>query len=131
MNRWKRIGWRSLACALGAGLMLVCPAWAGEKHSGTIVSIDKRASALVVGEVGPWRVSQGQTEITNLTFRVTGETKFVRAERRAEAGSAGWPGGFVEAPLGAWDVKEGDFVTMEAERAGKGLVALKVTVVRQ
>lgn len=130
MNRWNPISWRSLAWTLVAVPMLVCPVWAGEKHSGAIVSIDKAASAVVVGEVGPWRVRQGQTEITNLTFRVTGETKFVRAERRAEAGPAGWPGGFVEVSLGALDVKEGEFVTVEAERAGERLVALKVTVVR-
>jgi len=130
MNRGNPIGWRSLACNVVAVLMLFCPVWAAEKHSGTIVSIDKTASAIVVGEVGPWQVRRGQTEITNHTFRVTGDTTFVRVERRAEAGPAGWPDGFVEVPRGAWDVKEGDFVTVESERAGERLVALKITVVR-
>jgi len=130
MSRWNPIGWRSLACMLGAVLMLLGPVWAGEKHSGTLVSSDKTAGTLVVGEVGPWRVSQGRTEITNRTFRVTGETRFVLAERRTEAGSSGWPGGFVEVPLGAWDVKVGDFVTVDAERAGESIVALTITVVR-
>ena len=130
MNGWSPIGWRSLACALGAVLMLFCPVWAGEKHSGTLVSSDKNASTIVVGEVGPWRVSQGRTEVTNRTFRVTDETRFVLAERRAEGGSLGWPGGFVDVPLAAWDVKVGDFVTVDAKRAGGGLVALVITVVR-
>jgi hypothetical protein len=61
---------------------------------------------------------------------VTGETKSVRVERHTEAGPTGWPGGFVEVSLGAWDLKEEDFVTVEAERAGERLVALKITVVR-
>jgi len=130
MNMGNPISWRSLACTLVVGLMLFCPAWAAEKHSGTIVSIDKAASTIVVGEVGPWQIRRGQTEITNRTFRVTGETKSVRVERRTEAGPAGWPGGFVEVSLGAWDLKEEDFVTVEAERADEHLVALKITVVR-
>jgi hypothetical protein len=51
MNMGNPISWRSLACTLVVGLMLFCPAWAAEKHSGTIVSIDKAASTIVVGEV--------------------------------------------------------------------------------
>jgi len=130
MNRWNPIGWRSLACTLGAVLMLFCPVWAGEKHSGTLVSSDKSASTIVVEEVGPWRVGQGQAEITNRTFRVTGETRFVLAERRTENGSLTWRGGFVEVPVRAWDVRTGDFVTVDAERTGERLVALVITVVR-
>lgn len=61
---------------------------------------------------------------------MTAGTKFVRVVRRTEAGPGGWPGEFVEVSLGAWDVKEADFVTVEAGRLGKRLVALKITVVR-
>ena len=101
-----------------------------EKHTGTIASIDKSANVIVVEEVGPWRVERGQTEVTKRAIHVSGETKFVRVERRLEAGPGGWPGGFVEASLGAREVREGDYVTVEAERAGERLVALKITVVR-
>lgn len=130
MSGWARMAWRSLVGALVAALTLWGATWAAERHSGTIVAIDKTAGTIVVGEVGPWRVKGGEIEITNRTLTVTGGTKVVRVERRTDAGPAGWPGGFVEVSLGAWDVKEADFVTVEAERLGKRLVALKITVVR-
>lgn len=63
MNSWNPVGGRSLACTLVAVLMLFWPVWAAERHSGTIVSINKTVSAIVVGEVGPWRVRRGQTEV--------------------------------------------------------------------
>lgn len=130
MTNWSSIAWRSPAYTLVAIVTLFCPVWAAEKHSGTIVSMDKTASALVIEEVGPWPGGPGQTAIANLRIRVTGETRFVRAERRARAGSAGWPGGLVEVSLAAWGVREGDYITVAAERVGDGLVALEITVMR-
>jgi len=44
------------------------------------------------------------------------------------AGPAGWIGELVEVSLGAWEVKKGDFVTVEIRREGQRLSALKVVV---
>jgi hypothetical protein len=116
-------------------LALLTLAWSGAagagNHSGTIAKIDKEAGVIVLDEVGPWRVKGGVTEITKRVANVIPSTSFARVTRGPGAGASGWIGDFVEEPLKAWDVKEGDFVTMEARREGKRLVALKVTVVAQ
>src|SRR3990172_7747772 len=67
---------------------------------------------------------------------VTGHSGTVTAVDRAagtvtieEIGPSGWDGELVEAPQGAWEVKPGDYVTVEVPREGKRGVAVRVTVV--
>lgn len=118
-----------LAVALGT---LALPGRAGAsevKHSGTILAINKAAGTIVLGEMGPWRGTEGVTEITRRTILVTSATAFARVERAPGPPATRGIGEFVEAPLGPWEVKEGDFVTVQVQREGERLTAAKVTVV--
>ncbi|HET7874637.1 MAG TPA: hypothetical protein VFN71_03855, partial [Methylomirabilota bacterium] len=113
--------------------VLVTPIGAGEiseKHSGTVLAVERSAGTLVLGEVGPWRVKDGKTEITRQAIAVSADTQFVSVKRAEGVGPTGWVlGEWVTAPLPAWQVKEGDFVTIEARRDRGHLTALTVTVV--
>ncbi len=54
-------------------LVLALPLWAAEMTniSGTILALNREAGTIVVGEVGPWRVKDGATEITLRTVAVS------------------------------------------------------------
>lgn len=115
-----------------AFVALALPVWAGAEaanHSGTIQTLNKEAGTIVLGEVGPWRVKDGVTEVTERTIIVTKATEFRQVRRAAGAGPGGWIGEFVEVGIGPWEVRKGDFVTVEVRREGERLTALKVTVV--
>ena len=96
--------------------------------SGTILALDKEAGTIVVGEIGPWRVKDGVTEITPRTLSVTAATEFRQVKRAPGIGPRGWVGDFVEVALGAWELKQGDFVTVEVRHEGPRLTAVKVAV---
>lgn len=98
------------------------------RYSGTVLSVDRTAGVIAIGEVGPWRVKDGQTEITRRTVRVTSATRLVRARRSPEGGASGWPGGFVEVPLTASEIRAGDFVTAEVDSRGEPSTALAITL---
>lgn len=100
----------------------------GVRHSGTIIAVDREAGAIVLGEVGPWLVRQGETVITRRTVTITEATAFVRIERMPEAPS-GFAGDFVERAQEPWTVRSGDFVTVETTGQQAGLIAAKVAVV--
>ena len=102
-------------------------AWASD-HSGTVTAVDPDKRTIVIEEVGPWHVKDGQTEITRQTIAVAPSAQFVASKRTSEPGPAGWPGEFVEVPLGAWAVKPGDFVTVHVEKVRKRATATKITV---
>ena len=72
-------------------VVLALPLWAGETTniSGTIVALNKEAGTIVVGEVGPWRVKEGATEITPRTVAVTAGTEFKQVRRAEGAGPTG------------------------------------------
>lgn len=99
------------------------------RHSGIIMAVNKTAGTMVLGEVGPWRVKDGATEITERTVVVTSATKFTRVKRATGPGPSGWVGDFAEERIGAWEVKKGGFVTIEARREGQRLTALTIVVV--
>ncbi len=111
-------------------VVLALPLWAGETTniSGTIVALNKEAGTIVVGEVGPWRVKEGATEITPRTVAVTAGTEFKQVRRAEGAGPTGWVGEFVEVAVGPWELKRGDFVTVQVRHEGPRLTALKVAV---
>ncbi len=125
---WRRgSGWAlvlTLAVAVGTG-------WAKEAstfHSGRIEAIDKTTGSLVVGEVGPWRVKEGKTEITRRTIVVTSSTEWVRLGRSEGAGPSGWAGEAIETSITPWDVKAGDVVTVRVRRDSGRLIAIRVSV---
>lgn len=116
------------------GLILsAVPAWAAgpTRHSGILAAVNRDAGTLIVEEVGPWRVDQGETVTTQRTFAVTSETRFARVSRvpELERAATGWLGDYVETSLGQWAASPGEFVTVEATREGSRLTAVKVTVV--
>jgi hypothetical protein len=95
-------------------------------HSGTVVVVDPREGVLILEEVGPWRVEQGQTVVTRRTIRLTAETKvntFIRVEVPGR-----FAGDFIEVELDAGDITPGDFATAECARERGRLVAVRVTL---
>jgi hypothetical protein len=97
------------------------------KHSGVILSIAEDASTFVLGEVGPWQVRNGATVITYRTITLAPETEFA-VVARADTAPSGFPGDFVETPVGPDRVYLGDYVTVDCRHEGNRLVALKITV---
>ena len=97
------------------------------KHSGSVLAVDRAAGTILLGEVGPWKVVNGETVVTEQRIAVTDRTEFVMVQRSGDD-FADFPGGFVEAPLVAWDIVPGDYVTVECEHRGARMVALKVTI---
>jgi hypothetical protein len=128
----KSIGRRWKAYVVSVVLVgFAVPGWAqpaATRHSGTVTAVDRAAGTVTIEEIGPWRVEGGQTVVTPLTVEADGSTTWRRARRATGAGPSGWDGEFVEAPQGAWEVKPGDYVTVEVPREGKRRVAVRVTV---
>lgn len=129
MNETKRI--RVIGVVAALGLALALPAWAGSETtniSGTVLALNRDAGTIVLGEIGPWRVKGGATEVTPRTIAVTSATEFKQVKRASGAGASGWVGDFVEVGLGAWEIKKGDFVTVQVRQEGPRVTALKVEV---
>ena len=129
------MGVRCSGCArlaiIAALLALAAPGWAGTtaiRHSGTVAAVDPQGGTLTLDELGPWRVHQGQTVITKLTVAVTGSTEWSRASRASGAGPHGWLNEFVETSIKPWEVRPGDYATVEMGRAGGRAVVTKVIV---
>jgi hypothetical protein len=116
------------ALFMAGALVLGARAAAAADHSGTVTAVDRDGGTIVVGEVGPWHVKDGRTEITKRTIAVGPTTQFVASRRTKEPGPAGWPGEFVEVKLDQWAVKAGDFVTVHVEKDGKPPTATKIIV---
>jgi hypothetical protein len=119
---------------VGAALLLAgwaLPGWGAgtAAFSGTVTAVDRAGSVIELGEIGPWRVKEGKTEITRRQIAVSASTEFARVKRAADGAPSGWIGDFVESRLPAWDVKVGDFVTVTVAREGERLTAVKIMVV--
>jgi len=128
----KSIGRSWKACVVSVVIVgFGAPCWAQPAvtgHSGMVMAVDRAAGTVTIEEIGPWRVEGGQTVVTALTVRADGSTTWMRARRATGGGPTGWDGEFVEAPQGAWEVRRGDYVTVEVPREGKRRVAVRVTV---
>ncbi|MBI2528781.1 MAG: hypothetical protein HYV93_22715 [Candidatus Rokubacteria bacterium] len=119
-----------LVVPIAIGSAVPAPGWADvTRHSGTVLAVDRDAGTLVLGEVGPWRVTDGVTEVTRLTIALRPSTEVVIVARSAGAGPTGWVGEFAETPLGEAELGQGKFVTVTVQREGGRLVAQKVSVV--
>lgn len=118
-----------VAVAAAAVLVGLAPARADagdiHRHSGSVIAVER--SAILVAEIGPWKIRNGQTVVTELRIVVTKATEFVAAYRAWDA-AADFPGEFREVPLVDWEIQPGDLVTVECEHRGDGMIALKVTV---
>jgi hypothetical protein len=110
-------------------LFLTAPVTGDEivKHSGVIVGIADDGRTFVLAEVGPWQIRDGATVRTNRTIRLLPETTFAMVGRADDAPS-GFPGDFIEVPLGPEAVYVSDYVTVECRHEGKKMFALKITV---
>ncbi|HXJ82071.1 MAG TPA: hypothetical protein VMS64_25725 [Candidatus Methylomirabilis sp.] len=97
-------------------------------HAGLVVAVDRNGGTVAVGDMGPL-LSNGTSEITRYTMRVTPSTEFVRVQRASGVAPSGWVGDYVETKLRAWDVKPGDFVAVVTEGQGQQLRAVKIIVV--
>ena len=119
-----------LAFVLTALLTLTGSAGAGEvmKHSGSIVDIADDVRTFVLAEVGPWQLRNGATVVTHRTITLLPETQYAIAGR-VDDGAGGFPGDFMEVPLGPEAVYLHDYVTVECRHEGKRLLALKITVI--
>jgi hypothetical protein len=118
-----------VAAALLAAAGLAVPAEPGgatARHSGAIASLDLASSTLVLAEIGPWQVKDGQTVLTTTRIGLLPSTVYVRAVRADDAPS-GFAGDFVERAMTAGDLRPGDVITADCEQAGRRLVARKVT----
>jgi hypothetical protein len=121
---------------LAALFLVVSLAWltasgsadAAARRAGLVMSVDKAAGTIVLGEMGP-RLPSGESKVTPQTIRVTPSTEFVRVKRAADTAPSGWIGDYVESKLPAWDVQPGDWVTATVEGGGARPTAVKVTVV--
>lgn len=104
---------------------------AGEivKHSGAIVAIADDARTFVLAEVGPWQLRDGVTVVTNRTITLLPGTTFAMVDRVDDAPS-GFPGDFIEVPLGPEAVYLNDYVIVECRHEGTKMYALKITVTK-
>jgi hypothetical protein len=97
-----------------------------ERHSGTIVTIDRLRDVIIVEETGSWDPSREQARVTRNRIHVTGLTEFKVFVRSNIPG--GYPGDFAEIQLDVIELSSGDTVTAECVRVGPALVALSIVV---
>ena len=94
----------------------------GERHSGTVVSVDPAARSLVMNEL----VQEGRPR--QLVVRVPGGTPVVVSDRIPDEQVLRFDAVFVERPIDLGDVRPGDFVVIEGRARGDAAAAGKVIV---
>ena len=125
MTPVSRIAARLVVGMVALGLMAPA-AHADERRSGRVIAVDDRAGLILIEELGPWRVKNGVTQVTQHTIVVTPSTKIASHIRVNVPGRFG--GDFIEVPLHLADVARGDFVTVEGRRERGRLIASSVAV---
>jgi hypothetical protein len=103
------------AAAMAAIVAWAIPTWSdGQEHrySGTVAVVDRSAGAIVIEDMGPWRIKDGVTQVERRTIGVTPSTEFVSVKRASGPAPSGWVGDFIESGLSAWQVRPGDWVTV-------------------
>ncbi len=101
------------------------PTWSDgqeRKYSGTVLSV------IVVGDMGPWRIKEGVTQVDRRTIGVTPSTEFVSVKRASGPAPSGWVGDFIESVLPGWQVKPGDWVTVIVKADDKRPTAVRIYV---
>ncbi len=109
----------------------VIPTWSDgqeRKYSGTVLSMDRSAGVIVVGDMGPWRIKDGVTQVDRRAIDVTPSTEFVSVRRASGPAPSGWVRDFVESVLPGWQVKPGDWVTVIVKPGDKRPTAVRIHV---
>jgi len=120
MSRMKILAAVIVLGALGIGTV---PAAAqGERHSGTVVSVDAAARSIVVKEL----VQEGRPR--QLVVRVPSGAPVVVSDRIPDAEVTRFEAVFVERPIDLGDVRPGDFIVIEGKARGDAAAAGKVIV---
>ena len=98
------------------------------RYSGTVLAVDRSAGAIVVGDMGPWRLKDGVTQIEPRTIAVTPATEFVSVMRASGVAPSGWVGDFVESVLPGGRVKPGDWVTVVVKADARRPTAIRIYI---
>jgi hypothetical protein len=98
------------------------------KYSGTVVAVDRAGGTIVVEGMGPWRVTEGVTQVERRTIVVMPSVELVRLRRASGAAPSGWAGDFVESVLPQWQVKPGDWVTVTLGPDARRPTATRIAV---
>ena len=94
----------------------------GERHSGTVVSVDPAARSIVLKEL----VQEGRPR--QLVVRVPSGTSVVVSDRIPDEQVTRFEAVFVDRPIDLIDVRPGDFVVVEGKTRGDTAAAGKVIV---
>lgn len=127
MNTMRRVA-MLVAVAVAAWMIPTGSDGQERKYSGTVLSVDRSAGVIVVGDMGPWRIKDGVTQVDRRTIAVALSTEFVRVTRASGPAPSGWVGDFVESVLPGWQVKPGDWVTVSVTAGDKPPRAVRITV---
>jgi hypothetical protein len=121
---------RALAVIVALGVILGAAAGEGQErvtHTGTIAAIDHVAGTIVVAEVRPWTLRDGQPLISYRTITLTPDTEVTIVGRPYDTHDP-WDGPFIEGPLGRDSLYLNDHVTVDCLQVGRRLIALKITI---
>lgn len=120
---------RTGMCAMAMVLVAAAPLCAAEgvKHVGTVVAVDAARQTITLEEAGPSRGPE--IRLGKYTARIDPGAR-VELVERADRGSDGWPGGFVERELRAADVRPGDYASLSVEDRGGKPVVTRIQVIR-
>jgi hypothetical protein len=115
-------------------MLLMLPTAAGAagsgRHSGTVVAVDEARGILVLEELGPW-TGNLDTTMVRREVRLDPGAKTTLVRRDPDGtGANGWRGGFTETSIAPWELRVGDYVTIETIRRGEDLVAASIEVLR-
>jgi hypothetical protein len=94
----------------------------GERHSGTVVSVDPAARSILVKEL----VQEGRPR--QLVVRVPSGASVVVSDRIPDEQVTRFEAVFVERPIDLVDVRPGDFIVIEGKTRGDTAAAGKVIV---
>jgi hypothetical protein len=115
-----------LVALLIAGLIIAdfrpAASQGSERHSGTVVSVDPAARALVLQEL----VEEGRPR--RLDVRVPDGAAVVLSERVPDEQVVRLDAAFVERPIDLGDVRPGDFIVVEGAARGGAATASAVVV---
>src|SRR5438105_327760 len=94
----------------------------GERHSGTVVSVDPAARSLVMKEL----VQEGRPR--QLVVRIPAGAPVIVSDRIPDEQVLRFDAVFVDRPIDLRDVRPGDFVVIEGPARGDTAAAAKVVV---
>jgi len=121
-----------IALALAAvALTLVSVAHSAERtrYSGRIKEVNPSSQAITLQELGPGMAFE-KGRVVDRRIVLTPDTQVKLATRAGDNEATEWPGGFMESPLAAGDLRVGDYATAETEAKNGRLIAISIVVIR-